>query len=195
MTFESEIIKEIVGEKPRVFIPTKASWLAGVIDGEGSIGLYDFGKEGRRVEIQMSNTNEEFVKVFKRTIGCGSNVTRFTFSGLHKGRKPIYHFSLKGSARCYLVLKQILPYLIIKKGKADKILKEIEANPFGRWKNATKEARDKQSWQNPIHRQNRINGLQKILCGGESVKKALITGVTGQVLKDGRRLIPFRISA
>lgn len=73
---EKRIVREIIGEKPRMLSRVDASWLAGVIDGEGSIGLYDYGKEGRRVEIQMSNTNEEFVKVFKKTIGCGSSVRR-----------------------------------------------------------------------------------------------------------------------
>ena len=65
------------------------------------------------------------------------------------------------------MLKQILPYLIIKKDKTVKIIKEIEEKPFGRWKNATKEARQRQSqlikksWKNPIHRLNRLEGIRK----------------------------------
>jgi hypothetical protein len=161
------IIREIVGKCPKKLTIPEAAWLAGVIDGEGSIGLYDYGKEGRRVLIQMANTNKEFVKKMSDIIGCGSSVYRFRFHGSHKGRKPMYHYALKGSARCYVVLKQIVPFLIIKKALAEKIIIEIENTPFGRWKNATKEARQRQSlmaqasWANPVHRMNRIKGIKK----------------------------------
>lgn len=117
----------------RKFTPVEASWLAGVIDGEGSIGLYDYGREGRRVLVQMGNTNRRFVLRVKQIIGCGSNVRRHKFDSSHKGRKPMHYYVLKGSIRCYFVLKQILPYLIIKKRRAEKILKEIKNLPFGRW--------------------------------------------------------------
>lgn len=117
----------------RKFRATEASWLAGVIDGEGSIGLYNYGREGRRVLVQIGNTNEKFVKKVRAVIGCGSSVRRHKFASSHKGRKPMYHYCLKGSIRCYFVLKQVLPYLIIKKQLAKKILKEIKDLPFGRW--------------------------------------------------------------
>jgi hypothetical protein len=48
----------------------EAAWLAGVIDGEGSIGLYR-SKDGRYTQVQMSNTSEAFVKRFREVIGCG----------------------------------------------------------------------------------------------------------------------------
>lgn len=114
---------------------TEAAWLAGVIDGEGSIsiGLYNYKREGRRVLIQMGNTNERFVRKVRSIIGCGSRVRRHKFAPSHKGRKLMYCYSLKGSIRCYFVLKQVLPYLIIKKQLAKKILKEIKDLPFGRW--------------------------------------------------------------
>lgn len=160
-------MNEIIGKKPNTVSAIEAAWLAGVIDGEGSIGLYNYGREGRRVIIQIGNTNEAFVAEVKRIIGCGSSIIRHEFHGSHMGRKPIYHYALKGSARCYVVLKQIAPFLIIKKNLAEKIIKEIEETPFGRWKNQTDEAKKKQSaltkesWQNPIHRKNRMEGLKK----------------------------------
>jgi hypothetical protein len=144
----------------------EASWLAGVIDGEGSIGLYDYGKEGRRVCIQMGNTNKEFVDKMRKVIGCGSQVNRTKWTESHKGRKTIYFYSLKGSNRCYWVLRQILPYLIIKEKKAKSIVKELEKKPFGRWINATKKykkiasKKTKKSWKNPLIRKNRINGMK-----------------------------------
>lgn len=156
----------------RKFKAVEAAWLAGVIDGEGSIGLYDYGREGRRVIVQMANTNEAFVAEMKRIIGgVGSTVYRTEFGTggdtPHKGRKPMFSYALKGSLRCYAVLKQVLPYLIIKKDKAESIIEELESKPFGRWKNATKEAREKasirmtESWKDPEIRAARLEGMRK----------------------------------
>jgi len=123
--------------KIRKMTETEKAWLAATIDGEGSFGLYDYGREGRRVMIQMGNTSKIFVQEMRRIIGCGSTVYRQKFSkrgkNKHKGRKPMYHYVLKGSHRCYQVLNQIIPYLIIKKHRAQEIIKEINRSPFGRW--------------------------------------------------------------
>jgi hypothetical protein len=162
----------MIEEKPEIrkFTPTEAAWLAAVIDGEGSIGLYDYGKSGRMVQIQMGNTSELFVAEMKRIIGGGSSILRVKFAPSHKGRKPMYHYTLKGSSRCYWVLKQVVKYLIIKKQKALSIMKELESKPFGRWANATKEGREKaskiatESWKNPIIRAARIKGMQEAKC-------------------------------
>ncbi len=162
-------IKKWIEKKPEIrkFKKEDASWLAGVIDGEGSIGLYDYGKEGRRVCIQISNTNKNFVDNMRLIIGCGSQINRANWHKGHKGKKQMYLYSLKGSNRCYWVLKQIIPYLIIKKSKALNIIRELENKPFGRWVNCTKEykklnsERLKREWQDPIIRQNRINGIKK----------------------------------
>src|SRR5271156_5719279 len=154
---DTTVPKKWIEKRPEIrkFSPTEASWLAGVIDGEGSLGLYDYGYEGRRVIIQIGNTVEPFVKEVRRVIGCGSNITQTIFGPSHKGRKPMYRYSLKGSLRCYWVIKQITRFLIIKKKKALSIIKELEEKPFGRWKNATKESREKASemlkaqWKDP----------------------------------------------
>jgi hypothetical protein len=145
----------------------EASWLAGVIDGEGSVGLYDYGKEGRRVCIQLANTNEELVSKARSIVGCGSQINRTNWHKSHKGRKVLHLYSLKGSNRCYWVLKQIAPHLIIKKKIAQDIIRELEEKPFGRWANALPEQRRlhssrlKQQWQDPIIRQKRIEGMKK----------------------------------
>jgi hypothetical protein len=161
-------MKRALEKRPEIrkFTIAEAAWLAGVIDGEGSIGLYDYGREGRRVSIQMGNTSEDFVKEMKRIIGgVGSTVFRIKFGPSHKGRKPMYHYVLKGSLRCYFVLKQVIPYLIIKKDKAKSIVKKLESEPFGKWKNTTKEAkrrasvRAKKLWRNPEVRAARIAGM------------------------------------
>lgn len=158
-----------IDERPEVRILSKveAAWIAGVIDGEGSIGLYDYGREGRRVQVQLGNTSEAFVKRFRELIGCGSTVFRVAFVTSHHGRQPMYHYTLKGSARCYKLLRQVLPYLIIKRDKAASIIEELESKPFGRWANATKEAREeasrrqRENWADPVVRARRLKGMRK----------------------------------
>jgi hypothetical protein len=127
----------------RMLTDVESAWLAGVVDGEGSIGLYDFGKQGRRASIQMGNTSEAYVARMREIIGCGSTVYR-TMPGLgpgHLGTKPMYHYVLKGSLRCYKILKQIEPYLIIKRNKALTIIAFLEERPFGRFANCELDAR------------------------------------------------------
>ena len=168
------MINKTLEERPEIrkFTPTEAAWLAGVVDGEGSIGLYDYGREGKRVQIQMGNTNKAFVEEMKRIIGgIGSTVYRTKFSKggkePHIGRKPMFHYTLKGSLRCYFVLKQVIPYLIIKKEKAQSIINKLENEPFGRWKNTTVEAKRRASvraklmWKNPEVRAARVAGMRR----------------------------------
>ena len=140
-------MKKWIERRPEVrkFKKWESSWLAGIIDGEGSVGIYDYGREGRRILIQMGNTDQKLVARLREIIGCGSTVYRTNIHVSHKGRKPIYQYCLKGSNRCYWVLKQVFPFLITKKDKVFNIIKEIEEKPFGRWANATKEARKKAS--------------------------------------------------
>jgi hypothetical protein len=162
-------MKPWIEDRPEVRTMSKveASWLAGVVDGEGSIGLYSYGREGRRVQVQMGNTHCGFVERFRAVIGCGSTVTRHEFHGTHKGRKPMFHCTVKGSARCYKVLKQIIPYLIIKREKAEAIVRELEEKPFGRWANATPEARaraadvGRSTWADADVRARRIAGMRR----------------------------------
>lgn len=155
----------------------EASWLAAVIDGEGSIGLYNYGNEGRRVCIQMSNTSEEFVSRMREIIGGGSNVNRISLHKSHKGRKQMYIYSLKGSNRCYKILKQIIPFLVIKKQKAIDIIEELEEKPFGRWANATPEARilagkkAKERWANPEYKKKMIQKMQEYYKDEDNLRK------------------------
>lgn len=174
-------MKQWIDKKPeiRTMSEPEKAWLAATIDGEGSIGLYNF-KSGRSVTIQIGNTNRAFVARMKEIIGCGSSILERQYNSTlsnHKGRKPIYFYCLKGSNRCYWVLIQVVDYLIIKKDKAQKIIKELEEKPFGRWVNATPEYRKlhsdrlKLQWQDPIKRRNRIEGMKKFYKNRFDAKK------------------------
>lgn len=145
---------------------TERAWLAGVIDGEGSVGIYR-STDGRRIEVQVGNTHLGFVSKIRDVVGCGSICLRHSKGTLHKGRKPLYQYTMKGSERGLKLLEQVLPYLIIKKEKAEAILHELRTHPFGRWVAATPEAparaseQMKASWKDPDVRRRRIEGLRR----------------------------------
>ncbi len=143
----------------------EASWLAGVIDSDGSIGLYDYGKAGRRVQIQVGNVNREFLQHVRDVIGCGS-IVQWKATKTHRGRQQMYAFTVKGSNRCYWIIRQILPFLIIKRSSVLTILDQLHQRPFGRWANATPETRKlqsdrlKQQWLDPVFRSNRLEKIR-----------------------------------
>ena len=159
-------------EPIRTMSEIERAWLAAVIDGEGSIGIYLSSKkdpsQGRAIFIQAANTFRPFVDRIHEVVGAGSITAREYRSklGNEHREKTIFQFGLKGSRRGMEVLEQILPYLIVKKEKAEAILKELREKPFGRWANATPESRarmaemTRQSWKDPIVRQKRIDGLK-----------------------------------
>lgn len=168
--YDMKQLKRVV----RSFSDTEAAWLAAVVDGEGSIGLYKKrrrknGKEylGRTVVIQMSNTNRSFVQRMADVIGCGSTVLRIiNFGRHHKGRQPIFKYSLEGSERCRRVLEQIVEHLIVKRKKAEAILTELSVRPFGRWARHCKKAKEtaaactRATWTDPKVRARRLHGLR-----------------------------------
>ena len=170
MTDKMRQKQEEIRKTIRQMSAVECAWLAGVIDGEGLIGLYDYGKQGRRVMVQVTNTNEEFVAKVREVVGAGSSVMRcyYTSKLAKEPRKlPVYQWGLKGSIRCVVVLKQIAPYLIIKKKLALSIIKEVDQNPFGRWVNATPLDRELQgaitrgTWDNPDVRKKRLDGMAR----------------------------------
>ena len=59
------ILRDTLGDRAWTTEEVEAAWLAAVIDGEGSNGLYDYGREGRRIQIQLGNTHEGFVARFR----------------------------------------------------------------------------------------------------------------------------------
>lgn len=150
----------------RVMSREEAAWLAGVVDSDGSFGLYTDKKGAKLAIVQVANVCPEFLDHVRKLIGAGSRVNHIP-SLSHKGRKPMFNFVLKGCSRCYWVLKQICPFLIIKREKAETILMGLESTPFGaRWVNARPSFRLQQSkrainsWRNPEIRAKRLAGMQ-----------------------------------
>lgn len=130
--------------------------------------MYDYGREGRRIQVLVANTDIRLVNRAKEVVGCGHIANRkYPPGSLHKGRKVVYQYQVKGSERGLRVLDQIIPYLIVKREKAEAIVKELHTRPFGRWAATTPEARKrasevmKASWLDPAIRAKRIAGLRE----------------------------------
>lgn len=164
---QKTIPPEWIDKKPEVRNLKKweASWVAGILDSDGSVGRYDYGKEGTRVQVQFANVCKPFLERIRETIGCGSCVLHIP-SVSHKGRQPMFNYTVKGSCRCYWLLRQLIPYLVVKRERAEKIMAALEARPFGRWAARTDSARRrmsrlaKKSWANPEIRKRRLDGMR-----------------------------------
>lgn len=156
-----------IDKKPEVRTLKKweAAWLAGIIDSDGSIGLYNYGREGRRVQVQIANVHFGFLEKIRETIGCGSNVNHVP-SASHKGHQRLYNYSVKGSCRCFWILRQISPFLVIKRDKAEAIIGELCRKPFGRWASNTEEKKvlasvtGRSTWRDPDIRAKRLAGMK-----------------------------------
>jgi len=106
-----------------MIIPDKA-WLAGFFDGEGSIGIYkSSGRKGKykNWNLCIGNTSWIAVRYCQKISGVGSIVEKKI------GKKPKHYkrqwlWNVQSQRNIISVLKQILPYLKIKKMKVRKFL-------------------------------------------------------------------------
>lgn len=104
---------------------TDAAYLAGLIDGEGSVVAAKKRQRRTTWRLVVSNTDFDLLKWCKDTTGCGSIVT-------HKHDNP--KWSDSGSWQCYSwnardILNQILPYMKIgeKIRRANQMIAELGA--------------------------------------------------------------------
>lgn len=115
----------------RTLKDTEAAYLAGIIDGEGTVGLYQgFRKSGRPYKIvlvSVSNTDETLM-AWLVSIGGG-----FVARDKSKSRKPHWKPSFTWAVQAHVdvlgLLKQTLPYLVIKKSRAEMIIDYLEGKP------------------------------------------------------------------
>ena len=102
------------------------SYLAGFVDGEGTIGVYKRKKSIHHNGISfnpylaISNSNLQVLEYIAEQIGFGSVRNKKTISG-HFGKKPVYSYWIS-NANSRKVIRAIHPYLIVKKEQAKLIL-------------------------------------------------------------------------
>jgi hypothetical protein len=103
-----------------VLEPTDAAYIAGIIDGEGWIGIHHVGSGGGssrrpgqyRMCVEVGNTNEAIIQFLHRRLG-GSTSFRSA-----KGAAKAHWKWASSSYVAMFVLDAVLPYLIIKKRQA-----------------------------------------------------------------------------
>jgi hypothetical protein len=111
---------------PNVKIPEveKLAYLAGIIDGEGTIALHKSKPsafEGRECKIEVSNTNDKLINWLLSNVG-GKVYSQIKRQPNGYERKPLMTWELHGTVNVYFLLRAIKPYLIIKKEEAEKVM-------------------------------------------------------------------------
>lgn len=142
----------------------EAAWLAAAVDADGFISLTnEVPRPGKWpvVCVGVCNTNIMFAEWAAKLMKMKSFVASRGPS--HFGKKPVYVAAGKGHERVLAILKQIEPYLIIKKAKANTVIRFIENRAWGAWQDPESCRRFaetvRRSWQDPEVRKRRINGM------------------------------------
>lgn len=108
----------------RQMSPTEAAYLAGLIDGEGSIVAVKRNKKGRTTwRLQVSSTTPILLEWCIQTTGVGTIVTKKTTNPKHADSKWWQCYSWNAMD----ILKQIAPYMILKTDKAQQVIDELSA--------------------------------------------------------------------
>lgn len=91
-----------------------ACWFAGFFDGEGCIHL-NIKNSPNSIGLTVANTNKDVILAIHERLGIG---TRSCTIFSRQEWKPKYIWRTRNRIDCETVLKQIIPYLTIKKEKA-----------------------------------------------------------------------------
>lgn len=93
----------------------RISYLAGLIDGEGSIKI----RKGKYPFVAIYNTHEGLMNWLLQEIGgrVGKD---------NRGREPQYYWTISAARDVYCLVKAIYSYLIVKKQDADKVISLLE---------------------------------------------------------------------
>jgi len=99
-----------------------AAYIAGIIDGEGTITLTAMHRdENRRLVIGISNTERALLEFIKRATGAGRITNKRTTSQRHT---PSYTYQI-GARQALALLVQIAPYLrTYKSARAHLVLRD-----------------------------------------------------------------------
>ena len=104
---------------------TEAAYIAGIIDGEGTITLTrKHRNEFRQLAVTISNTEKYLLEYILRVIGAGKITTKKTVKSHHK---PSFTYAIY-NRQALILLNQIHPYLkTYKARRSELILKDYVA--------------------------------------------------------------------
>ena len=101
---------------------TDLAYAAGIVDGEGCIGLYlqttQKSKPSYKMGVRVSNTNEWLLQWLKFAFGGSVCVQRVSSVEKAKNYKPQWQWAII-TTRALVFLKLIYPYLRLKKPQAE----------------------------------------------------------------------------
>jgi len=107
-------------------------WLAGLIDGEGTITVKCYKRKDRysyRPLIVVNNTSLELLSKMKDVVKCGTIMLHSpSYTKKHSNWNIVWRLEIKGSFSVYTLLQQIYPYLIVKRKHAEIVMKICEEN-------------------------------------------------------------------
>lgn len=93
---------------PAQLDPTIAGYLAGLIDGEGTVTLTRLHRnENRRLVVSISNNDLALLRFVRRAVGTGRITTKRTYSPRHS---PAFNYQVS-SRQALELLRQTAPFL------------------------------------------------------------------------------------
>jgi hypothetical protein len=108
----------MIALKDRLSEPEKA-YLAGIFDGEGTIGYYDF-RNRHESTVMITNADPRLMSWLLERIGYGNVHT--VKKAYHRRKHIVHHWRISNRPRVYEFLEAIVPYLIVKKDQAELLL-------------------------------------------------------------------------
>jgi hypothetical protein len=117
------------GIKVRQLSETDKAYVAGIVDGEGGIEVrYGLTRDpsGR---VTIWNTYKPLIDWLTETIGMGTVTSRIRSNAKVQGTKPCYLWEISSRQNVAALLQQLLPYLKIKKEKAETLLSVLPSLP------------------------------------------------------------------
>lgn len=104
---------------------TEAAWLAGFLDGEGSVSVSLGGRDGkyRTWKLSAPNTAKRSLEKCLKITGAGSIVVKYEKT---EQRKKLWQWQVQAQREIRDTLIQVLPYLVIKHKQAKRFLKEFQ---------------------------------------------------------------------
>jgi hypothetical protein len=118
---------------PNILSETQKAYLAGLIDGEGTITL-ELRKSrcNKKLVIepllQIANTDSPLLREVKKMLGIGNvHIT------VHKEiRQPMHSYRIGSQQGVLKILEQIHDYLILKKPQSELVIKWLKIHKFGK---------------------------------------------------------------
>ena len=117
-------------------------WLACAIDCDGNLFFKKKGKKNfNRCSICVCNTSLKLILLANKIMK--GSIYKIPFYESDIKRKKLMYRAYQGHhEKCLVILNKILPYLIVKKQYAIKMIKFIETTIWGKW---TKESKKRHS--------------------------------------------------